>query len=241
MTVPRHVQTALVVSGCLLLAFHSFSRTVRTKRFDALDMAATVKVQERIDKSARLRLAAAAGEVMEGAVFFASPTATVVTVLVISVIAAWDRKRKRIRWAAAMLPFALMLLVAGEIYGKQVVHHPGPPFFLIKNPTTVFPKYYVHAQFSYPSGHTARAVFMAAAATYAVWSTLSAHKRATIVVGTAGVGFAVLVSVSLIYLGHHWLTDIVGGWLLGGGTVTVALAMLFLWDAATKPRQKLDA
>jgi undecaprenyl-diphosphatase len=115
-----------------------------------------------------------------------------------------------------------------EIYGKNVVHHPAPPFFMIKNPTSIFPKYYINDQFSYPSGHAARAVFLAIlvyglAMKQCVNRTM--RKKLLLLVGVLGlyVGF---VSISRIYLGHHWLSDIAGGILLGGGTGILALTVL---------------
>jgi membrane-associated phospholipid phosphatase len=207
------------VGICCLIAFTLFSWGIKRGAFKNADFAFTVKVQNTIDDSARLRTKALVGDVMEGSTFFASPEFSVVVVLLLTVMAAYDRKKKKIRWQAVFILIAFVFLVGAEVYGKNVVHHPAPPFFMIKNPTTLFPKYYINEQFSYPSGHTARAVFMGLAVimvcvmhpSFFRWIK---HKT----LWGIGIGAYVgLVALSRIYLGHHWLSDIVGGAFLGAG------------------------
>lgn len=219
----------LVLGIVFLLIFTIFSWSIKREAFRNIDFAFTVKLQEALDKSPRLRFSRLAGEVMEGFTFFASPEVSVVAVLGITGLTLYDWKRKRVRWNALFIPLFFFFLVMGEVYGKSVVHHPAPPFFMIKNPTTMFPKYYINEQFSYPSGHAARAVFLAIIFLYITLRT-SFFKKKNIRIGivfvlTAYIG---LVSISRIYLGHHWLSDIVGGWLLGGGMIFLVLALLNL-------------
>ncbi|MGL6235031.1 MAG: phosphatase PAP2 family protein [Segniliparus sp.] len=73
--------------------------------------------------------------------------------------------------------------------------------------------------YSFPSGH---ATLSAALATALVVLVLRRAAQAWVwpVVG-AGVLFSLLVGVSRLYLGVHWLTDVLAGWTLG---VLVALA-----------------
>jgi undecaprenyl-diphosphatase len=199
-----------------------------------IDFDTTVKLQDTIDKSPRLRLSNVVGDVMEGATFFASPEVSVVGVIILTGIALYDRKKKKIRWMALGIPLLFFLLVMAELYGKTVVHHPAPPFFMIKNPTTIFPKYYINDQFSYPSGHTARAVFLSIVlfsmlhTTYEIRNTSDRlRKKKAIIVGCILCGYITLVSVSRIYLGHHWFSDIIGGFFLGSGCAVFAY-FLFL-------------
>jgi len=215
----------LIVGGLLLLGFALFSKEIKQGAMRNMDFAASVKIQEKIDNSSRLRTARLIGEAMEGSTFIASPEISVVAVLVLTAFAGWDRKKKRIRWQAAVISALFALLVLGEVYGKTVVHHPAPPFFMIKNPTTIFPKYYINDEFSYPSGHAARAIFIAVVSYSLFVIRYSRKKRILWMIG----GFAAyvaLVSISRIYLGHHWLSDILGGWLLGGGAGLISLATL---------------
>lgn len=78
---------------------------------------------------------------------------------------------------------------------------------------------------SYPSGHTAIATAVAASLLVAATRTARPRLRRPAVAGL--VALPVVVGVSRIALGVHWLTDVVGGALLGAGWV-LALAGLGL-------------
>jgi len=217
---------AVFIGGIVLLCvFTLFSYWVRHGAFRTVDFAFTVKIQDTIDRSPRLRLSRMVGEVMEGSTFFASPEVSVVAVLFITGITLYDFRKKKIRWIAFVIPLLFFFLVMGEVYGKSVVHHPAPPFFMIKNPTTIFPKYYINEQFSYPSGHAARAVFIACSALCLLPSVLRHGKRGISIL-CIGIIYILLVSISRIYLGHHWLSDVTGGWLLGIGCSGIAVSLL---------------
>lgn len=216
---PSHV---FLVGLCLLVAFALFSRAVKRGAMRETDLAVTVKVQERIDTSSRLRLARATGELMEGATFLASP---VVSLVGITVITLGGMGGKRRLLTALAIPLAFGLMTLAEIYGKSVIRHPAPPFFLLKNPTTVFPRYYIWEDSSYPSGHAARATFIAIASLF-VFPFPFSRKWALLGLGI----YTALTSVSRIYLGHHWLSDVVGGWLLGAGSGLLTSAFFLAYN-----------
>ncbi len=89
---------------------------------------------------------------------------------------------------------------------------------MIKHTTSVFPANYINEQFSYPSGHAARAVFIA------VITWVLFHRKKWVKIGL--VFYILLVAVSRIYLGHHWLSDVISGALLGSGLGLLTLAII---------------
>lgn len=206
----------LLLGLSLLLSFTIFSRYIKRGAMSGVDFAVTIKVQERIDKSSRLRLARLNGKIMEGASFLASPGFSIIVITVITIITVI--KKKRWQLTALVIPLAFGLMTIAEIYGKSVVHHPAPPFFLLKNPTTVFPKYYVWEDYSYPSGHAARAVFLGLVLFFLL------KKRRWTVIGLGS--YIALISISRIYLGHHWLSDVLGGGLVGSAFGFIAASVL---------------
>ncbi|MGQ7295754.1 phosphatase PAP2 family protein [Quadrisphaera sp. KR29] len=80
---------------------------------------------------------------------------------------------------------------------------------------------------SFPSGHaTASAALAVALAVLAVTALRGSWARVAAVAAAAG--FALVVGLTRIYLGAHWLTDVLGGWCTGAA---LALALA----AATRP------
>ncbi|MCX4885570.1 phosphatase PAP2 family protein [Streptomyces sp. NBC_00847] len=124
-------------------------------------------------------------------------------------------------WAAAL---ALACLGAGQAlrYGVMAaVHRPRP----------------AHADWAaqasgwaFPSGHTTTAALTAGLLIVAV--SLRAPRGATslrVVIGCWGV----LVGLSRFYLGVHWFTDVIGGWLFATGWLGVCLCAMARWLPAS--------
>ena len=62
---------------------------------------------------------------------------------------------------------------------------------------------------TFPSGHLARVAFMVTALRWPGW--------------TASVAIP-LMAITRVYLAEHWPSDVLGGWLLGYGVATIAIA-----------------
>jgi undecaprenyl-diphosphatase len=94
---------------------------------------------------------------------------------------------------------------------------------------------------SFPSGHSAMAVLGGGLLLALLWPTLHATWLRVVSVVAAVIG-AAAIGLSRLYLGVHWPSDVLGGWLFGALWLTVVLAVLTVWrqraaDHAAQPEQ----
>ncbi|WP_282858200.1 phosphatase PAP2 family protein [Pseudoclavibacter helvolus] len=67
---------------------------------------------------------------------------------------------------------------------------------------------------SFPSGHTLNAVAVVGVIAYLLILRRQT-RRARVLIALAAALFALTVGLSRVYLGHHWFTDVLAGWVLG--------------------------
>jgi membrane-associated phospholipid phosphatase len=138
---------------------------------------------------------------------------TVVVVSEAVLLGLTDVLRRR-RWSGAAFLLTVVLgqnLLSNGV--KLLVRRDRPPISAPLHPGTGY---------SYPSGHTA-----AAAATYAAMALLlgrGCRWPVRIWLAVAAAAVTVDVALSRVLLGVHWLTDVVGGAMLGLGWFTVCAA-----------------
>jgi membrane-associated phospholipid phosphatase len=134
-----------------------------------------------------------------GATHLGDPGSAFAGGLVLSAAAAFRSPRV----AVVLLLIALVRPLTANVL-KDVVGRPRPQLSQLVTA----------AGDAFPSGHTlAACVFWGALpAVLAVWSTSRVAVRTAAAVGTV---LVVLVACSRVYLGVHWLTDVLGGALLG--------------------------
>ena len=114
------------------------------------------------------------------------------------------------RWRSRT-PLVLMLVGTARSLlmtsvGKAIVGRPRPPL------AEAVPPY--EYPFSFPSGHTLNSTVIAGLVAYLLLRRLSSTGARVATVAVAVVG-AVVMGLSRVFLGHHWLTDVVFAWLLG--------------------------
>ena len=134
------------------------------------------------------------------------------TVPVLALLVLLSRPAIRIK---LILLFALLILL--EVLGKMTINQPSPPDELVRY---VFrfgtPTGGINTPFSYPSGHAARTSFLAVLAVVLIAQSRARPATQQILIALVLAAAAVML-VSRVYIGDHWLSDVVGGTLLGTG------------------------
>ena len=116
---------------------------------------------------------------------------------------------------ATMVGSSLLTVVLKELFGRS---RPSTDTLLGPSASTA----------SFPSGHSFNtAVFAGLLAGMALMSTASILHRLLAIL--AAVGAILMVGASRVYLGYHWMTDVLAGWSLGlAWLCLVTLALLWL-------------
>ena len=85
--------------------------------------------------------------------------------------------------------------------------------------------------YGFPSGHAAAAAAVCAVVAWLCTLRLASWRARTAVWAMAAM-LAVLVGISRVYLGVHWTTDVLGGWIFG---ILWAAVVMTGWSASGRP------
>jgi membrane-associated phospholipid phosphatase len=147
-----------------------------------------------------------------------------ISIAIASLLFFLTNRRREARFTLfVILPDLCNLLV------KILVHRPRPSSDLVK----VLSKF---AEYSFPSGHVVHYVvfFGFLLAVMVVDRTLSTFWRIAVALLSS---FLILtISISRIYLGAHWATDVIGGYLFGFAYLGVILSFYFKDPKFEQPR-----
>lgn len=191
-----------LLSIVFTLLFTYFSYSVAKERWQQTDFDTTVKLQDHISRRF--------DGVFSYFSLLGSAEVTVLFCLVLAVLALMRR-----RWLAIIGWLMIVPASIAEVFGKLIVFHPGPPAFFHRSllPTNL-PSFYIHTNFSYPSGHMTRTIFIVT-----VLASIIIFSSTNLLIRSIGLFslfvMAVLMGVTRVYLGEHWLSDVLGGSVLG--------------------------
>jgi len=106
----------------------------------------------------------------------------------------------------------ILMLAAG--LGSLLITVLGKPLFGRTRPdlADAIPPY-EHSP-SFPSGHSLNSLVIAGIVAYLVILRLKTL-RARVITGALAAAFAITMGLSRVYLGHHWLTDVLAAWAIG--------------------------
>ncbi len=126
------------------------------------------------------------------------------------------------RWLAAL--FILLGSSSGILVGaviKRLVARPRPTADLVR-------VYDTPESYAFPSTTAFFAAVFLGTIGYLIWQ---AQPRRSVAVVVYGVLLLLLLSsgLSRVYVGAHWATDVLGGWLLGGAWLFVMIALHRWW------------
>lgn len=194
-------------------AFIFLSFMVHEDAFRTLDYNSLVFLQRAIKRSFDVPFS-----------FFSILGSTEITLIILGIVfLGICIKIKKLFWGI----FLYFLIFIIELAGKLVIFHPSVPSLFhryalgIRLPSSSF----VHTAFSFPSGHMARTSFLVFTILFLLlWRMKGTYKR---------IGYVLLLTfhligmfISRIYLGEHWLSDVIGGTLLG---LNIASLAFVLW------------
>ncbi|MGY1745495.1 phosphatase PAP2 family protein [Blastococcus sp. SYSU D00695] len=134
-----------------------------------------------------------------------APGTTLVRVVVAAPVVLWLVLRGR--WRPLLWVVPALWLIGPVTHGlKQLVGRARPAF-------EGGGLEYGGSSFSFPSGHSSGIATLVTVALVLAWPRLTAAARRIALV--AGVALVVLVGLTRMWLGVHFLSDVLGGWALG--------------------------
>lgn len=194
--------------------FTYFSYAVAKERWTKLDFDTTVKLQDHIISRRFDKYSS----------YFSLLGSIEVTLIFCLIMVVWSLIR--LKWLAFLGWLMIVPASMVEVFGKLVLYHPAPPVFLHRSVfSTTLPAFYVHTDYSYPSGHMVRLVFI-----LVIFISMVYFGKKHLVSKIISLGFLLglifLMGLTRVYLGEHWMSDVIGGLILGLGVGLFASVLI---------------
>lgn len=184
-----------------LTIFTLFSYSVAKEAWQKIDFDSTVKLQDHLSRKFDLPFS-----------YFSLLGSAEVTVGICLIAALWSLVRGR--WLAILGWLMIIPASLAEVFGKLVLFHPGPPVLFHRSTLpTHLPSFYIHTDFSYPSGHMTRAIFIITVLVCLIIFSKNSFSKITLLLLLFFL--AGMMGLTRVYLGEHWLSDVLGGGFLG--------------------------
>jgi len=158
------------------------------------------------------------------------PVGMTVIASLITIVMVW-------RWRSRTPLILMLIAVAGSLtlttVGKAVVGRARPPL------SEAVPPY--EYAFSFPSGHALNSTVIAGMVAYLLARRLKT-RLARAAAAIVAVSWAVAMGLSRVFLGHHWLTDVMFGWLLGAAWLALLITAhrLFLTIRRARTAKRVE-
>lgn len=150
------------------------------------------------------------------------PGTTEATAIILFSLFFWIREKKKKKF----YPLALLILVLLlEIAGKLLISHPGPPKETERYVSlfTLPASSYFQLYNSFPSGHMARSAFYGIIGAFVIFRS-SSHPFVKGIGSCLVAVYLLVMFISRISLGIHWLSDVTGGLIMGAAIAVLALS-----------------
>ena len=137
------------------------------------------------------------------------------------------------RWRSRTPLILMLVAAAGSLtmttVGKAIVGRVRPPL------SEAVPPY--EYAFSFPSGHALNSTVIAGMVAYLLIRRLQSQATRALAVVTAVI-WALAMGLSRVFLGHHWLTDVIFGWALGAAWLALLITAHRLFLTVRRSRSR---